>query len=118
MKAWKVGIKDDFYSEIVFAETRGKAKVEALTTDCCNGADFMDIEVRRVPEADQYYKDGKWHLDWMDDEDRLILVKEFGYSCEYIDLDWCRECAAKEYCDEYQDYLESEAQENEQMQQL
>ena len=114
MKAWIVGRKDDFYSEIIFAETRGKASSLALSTDCCEDADFCDIEVRRMPQADKYYKQGKWHLDWDIPQDRIVLVNECGFTCndEYFDLEECENCSAKEYCCKYQDFLESEVQED------
>ena len=51
MKAWLVREKDEFCAEVVFAETRGKARSLALSTDCCEDANFTDIEVRRMPEV-------------------------------------------------------------------
>ena len=53
------------------------------------------------------YKDGKWHLDWENPKDRLILVKECGFVCDYDYLEWedCELCSAKEYCDRYKDHL-------------
>ena len=57
MKAWLVQDKWDCYgAEIVFAETRGKARALALATDCCSETDFLDVDVRRQPNADKYYK--------------------------------------------------------------
>jgi hypothetical protein len=114
MKAWFVRAKDEVGAEIVFAETRGKAKAEALCTDCCSEARFVDIEVRREPIADKYYKEGKWHLDWDNPQDRLALVKDCGFACDpdYFDVEECeRHCSAKEYCYMYRDYRESEGSE-------
>lgn len=115
MKAWIVNVKDEFCSTVVFAETRGKAKSIALHTDCCEDADFCDIEIRRLPHIDKYYKEGKTELDWLDKKDRIILVKECGFRCEYIEEYWCEWCSAKEYCEPYQDYIEeqNEVTENE-----
>lgn len=59
MKAWIVRIKEEFCASVVFAETRGKAKSIALSTDTCCDADFCDIEVRRCPSIDKYYVNGK-----------------------------------------------------------
>ena len=108
MKAWRVNKKDDFYSTIVFAETRGKAKSMALATDCCEYADFCDIEVRREKELDKYYRDGKIEMDWENPLDRIALVKECGFYCDpdYFDFEDCSVCSAKEYCDYYKDRLE------------
>lgn len=113
MKAWLVRNKDADYcgAEVVFAETRGKARSVAMATDCCSESRFTDIEVYREPIADKYYQEGKWHLDWYNPNDRLALVKDCGFSCdpEYFDLEECeRYCSAKEYCDRYRDYMESE----------
>ena len=113
MKAWLVTSKKycEYGAEVVFAETRGKARSLALLTDCCSESDFTDIVVRREPIADKYYKEGKWHFDWDDPQDRLALVKDCGFSCdpEYFDVEECeRYCSAKEYCYRYRDYRESE----------
>lgn len=101
MKAWRVREKNEFCATVVFAETRGKAKSAALYTECCEGCDFCDIEVHREPELDKYYKDGKFEIDWMDDNDRIALVKEAGFYCDYVDIALCKNCSAKQYCDEY-----------------
>ena len=106
MKAWLVQDKNDFYgAEIVFAETRGKAKSLALATDSCSETNFLVIEVRRAPSADKYYRDGKWHLDWNNPKDRIALVKDCSFICDYEYLEWedCNTCSAKEYCDRYKD---------------
>lgn len=111
MKAWLVKEKDADSAEVVFAETRGKARSLAKATDACSEADFVDIEVRRMPQADKYYKEGKWHLDFDTPNDRIVLVKECGFRCEYIEPYFCEDCAAKEYCDYYQDFLEEQKNE-------
>ena len=116
MKAWLVKNKDADYcgAEVVFAETRGKARALAMSTDCCSEAKFVDIEVYREPIADKYYKEGKRYLDWDDPKDRLALVKDCGFSCDpdYFDCEECeKHCSAKEYCARYKDYRESEEEE-------
>ena len=45
MKGWLVRPKDSCGAEIIFAETRGKAKSLAMSTDCFSETDFVDIEV-------------------------------------------------------------------------
>lgn len=105
MKAWLVREKDEYCAEIVFAETRGKARALALSSDCCEYAKFTDIEAYRMPQADKYYKEGKWHLDWENPQDRIALVKDCGFVCdiEYWEFADCKECSAKEYCDRYKE---------------
>ena len=105
MKAWLVREKDEFSAEVVFAETRGKARSLAMSTDCCENTRFIDIEVHRQPQIDKYYKEGKWHLDWNNPQDRIILVTECGFVCDYdmFELDKCEVCSAKSYCETYSD---------------
>lgn len=105
MKAYLVREKDQFCATVVFAETAGKAKMLALSTDCCENARFIDIEVHRQPQVDKYYKEGKWHLDWENPQDRIVLVKECGFWCgeEAFEFDDCELCSAKQYCDKYSD---------------
>ncbi len=107
MKAWLVREKDEFPATVVFAETRGKARALAMHTEVCEDVRFCDIEVRRKPQMDKYYTDGKKEMDWFVSEDRIALVKDCGFECceDYIDREDCEECPAKEYCDNYQDYL-------------
>jgi hypothetical protein len=117
MKAWLVREKDEFCATVVFAETRGKAKSMALSTECCEDADFCRIEVRRLPQIDKCYKDGKREMDWFNPNDRIALVKECGFWCgiDYFDPEDCKTCPAAEYCDHYKDHiaeLESEVADN------
>ena len=107
MKARLIREKDEFCAEVVFAETRGKAKALASCCDCCENASFTDIEATRMKQADKYYKDGKWHLDWDNPKDRIALVKDCGFVCDYECLEWedCEECSAKKYCDIYAEHI-------------
>lgn len=113
MKAWLVREKDEFSATVVFAETRGQAKMEALRTDTCEGADFISIEVRRAKEADKYYKPGKRELDWFNTEDRIALVKDCGFSCipDAHCAEECAICPAKDFCDDFID-LDEEGKED------
>lgn len=103
MKAWLVRIKDEFSAVVVFAETPGKAKSIGLMYECCEGADFCDIEVRRAPYADKHYTEGREALDWDDPDDRIALVKDCNFICEEIEKERCDICSAKEFCDYYND---------------
>ena len=108
MKAWLVREKDEFCATVVFAGTRGKARAMARHTECCEDADFCNIEVHRQPQMDKYYTDGKIEMDWENSQDRIALVKDCGFSCgeDYFDIDDFEVCPAKEYCDRYSDYVE------------
>lgn len=107
MKAWLVKDKDECCATVVFAETRGKARAAAMLTDTCEDVDFCSIEVRRRPQLDKYYIEGKREMDWFNSKDRVALVKECGFSCldDYLEREDCEVCPAKQYCDKYQDYL-------------
>lgn len=101
MKAWLVKEKGELCATVVFAETRGKARALARRTDACADASFCDIEVRRLPDLDKYYKDGKLEMDWYTPQDRIALVKEGDFACAPWGGKECECCAAKEFCDTY-----------------
>lgn len=116
MKAYQVYDRTgySFYSVIVFAETNGKAKALALGTDefPASDWDFIQLGARREPKLDQYYR-GSWLMDWYNDNDRLVLIKEAGYRCDDdgFDPDDCLRCVGKNYCGRYEEYLEEDNEE-------
>lgn len=52
-------------------------------------------------------------MEWSNPQDRLALVKEFSFRCEYVDLVNCETCSAREYCDAYEEYTDAYAGEDE-----
>ena len=105
MKAWLVRPKNEFYAEVIFAETRNKAKAKAQWCDGFECTEYIDIEAYRMPQADCKYT-GQFGLDFNNPEDRLFLVKECGFTCgEYVDYSDCEDCSANEVCEQYKDYL-------------
>lgn len=95
-KAYYAREKDSDCATIVFAENCTQAKTIALTCDCCEDARYIDIRVRRMPEADKLYK-GFSEIDWYDAEIRVALVRDFGWQC--FEPSWeCDTCPAKPYC--------------------
>lgn len=103
MKAYKISDLKGYadYSTVVFAETRGKAKVIAIHTDSFEDYEFTEIGARRVPALDKYYR-GICEMDWHDPKDRVALVKEANFSCSYewdIEDLGCEKCPAKQWCD-------------------
>ena len=84
------------YSTVVFAETSGKAKAIAITTDAFNDYEFTEISARRIPKLDKYYR-GLDEMDWFDDADRIALVRDGKFHC--FEVSECKNCPAKEYCD-------------------
>ena len=99
MKAWIVRDKyGDSGSAIVFAETRGKAHAYAMFMDNYEDYEWTDIEVHRFKAWDSHYK-GHTEADW--NEDRLELVRDYGWHCLEPYYEECKDCEAKQYCSEY-----------------
>ena len=48
-------------------------------------------------------------MDWYDPKDRLFLVKELGFRCEYVVPGECKVCSARTICERYEDFLNEEA---------
>ena len=96
IKAYHACEKDSDFSTIVFAENINQAKVIAKGSECCEDARYIDIRVNRFPQADKLYK-GLPEIDWYDFETRVLLVRDFGWSC--LEPSWeCENCPAKTYC--------------------
>ncbi|MDE7406459.1 MAG: hypothetical protein K2M89_06275 [Clostridiales bacterium] len=113
MKAWLVRRKDEGTATVVFAETRGKAKQVAMWySDGFEDVGFCDIEATRLPEIDKYYKKGKIEMDWDNPQDRIVLVDKCGFRCEYVDLDLCDKCSAREYCGAYEEFIDARGEED------
>ena len=103
MKACKAWDEKSFdpCATIVFAENTREAKKIAMATDTCEEANFIDIRVKRLKEADYLCK-GSSEIDWYDEETRIALVRDFGWRC--YDTSWeCEKCVAKKYCSWFED---------------
>ena len=111
MKAWYVSDEYEEYATVVFAETRAKARVKAMATDCCEDMNYISIKPIRFKEADSQYR-GLDEMQWDDAFDRKFLV-EHGWSCVEPDYDVCEECFAADVCEKYQDYKREIESENE-----
>ena len=106
MKAWIVDDPIEAASAaVVFAETRGQAKVLAQSTDACEDMDFTDIRAVRAPELDQFYR-GKSEMDWFDPDDRVAMVKYGGFHCSPetdVYKEKCETCPANKWCSRYEE---------------
>lgn len=108
LKAWKVSPINAFYSYVVFTETRGKARAYAQGLDGFEECAFTDIEVHRLKKADCMCN-GRKEMDWQNENDRLFLVKEYGWYCgDDIDYDECKVCSANKYCEPYLDCIKEQ----------
>ena len=99
MKAWVVEdlSSSEGYMDVVYAETRGKAKALAAWTDSCGEARFVDISARRVPGLDDLHEEN-YIMDWDKPEDRRLMVKEVGMYCLEPYEEDCASCPAKDDC--------------------
>ena len=99
MKAYKAWDEYSYegYSTVVFAENATKAKAIALYSEACEGARYVDIRVRRLPEMDKHYR-GSNEADWCCPEDRRALVA-LGWYCLEPESWECRSCPAKDICE-------------------
>lgn len=108
LKAWQVEEEYEGYATIVFAETRNKAKYLATQYDeTLYEYDYTEVRAIRIPQLDRYAGDKPYVMDFKVDKDRLIMVRDAGFRCLEPEYDDCEKCVAKDYCDEYQDYLEN-----------
>ncbi len=96
---------------VVFAENATQAKKVALTTDVCENAEWTDIRVKRAKALDASYdRFPRSEMYWYDMQDRADMVKYAGFHCLDTDHSECEKCSAKDFCDEYQSYLEEIAE--------
>ena len=106
MKAWIVDDPiDASTAAVVFAETRGQAKVLAQSTDACEDMEFKDIRAVRAPKLDQFYR-GRKEMDWNDLDDRVAMVKYGGFRCNSetdVYKEKCEVCPAHEWCSRYEE---------------
>ena len=98
IKAYRVD-NDDGCSKVIFAESRGKAKVIAMYSDFIE--DFLEIKPYRVPKFDKCYR-GQPEMDWEDKYDRIALVED-GWFCHSDIKCQPNTCPAKQLCIRYKE---------------
>lgn len=98
--------RDEDTAYIVFAESRSKAITIAMYG--ADGAfdDYRYIELRaiRIPALDKYYR-GYPVMNWMDDADRIAMVRYCGFYCSHevnVSFDKCLACPAHEWCERFE----------------
>lgn len=102
MKAWTVSDKDGEYGTvIVYAETQGKARQAVLYSDPFDFCEWTDLRVLRFKAYDQYYTGEAVPDFWHDDEHRIRLVKDYGWSCFEAFESYCKDCPARKYCEHF-----------------
>ena len=110
-KAWECYDEDNYYVEVVFADTRGKAKSYLKDMDAFDNMDFCDLRPHRVKSLDYLnYPDG-YVMDFWKDGDRIAMARHLGIRCEDAYREDCEVCCAKEWCSKYEEYQEEEKEE-------
>ena len=102
-KAW--GFYEDIEGimEIVFADTRGKARMYLKELDTFDNYRYIDINPRRKKALDYLDHENGYVMDWNKEEERIAMVKDIGFYCSFPDKKECNECCAKEWCDVYKE---------------
>ena len=99
MKAYMVYTDYSEGSGIIFAENRNQARMLAQCTDACEDAPYIDVRAKRLPKLDGMENCEPKDNYWLNEDIRLILVKEYDCGCaepgQYED---CDKCCAKQYC--------------------
>ena len=107
-KAWSFYEEEESIIEVVFADTRGKARMYLKELDTFDNYKYIEISPRREKSLDYLdYEDG-YVMDWNKEEDRIALVKNIGFYCLDPDKDECKECCAREWCSKYEEFEEEE----------
>ena len=107
-KAWSFYEKEERVIEVVFADTRGKARMYLKELDTSDNYRYIDISPRREKALDRLNHEDGYVMDWRKYEDRIALIKNIGLYCLYPDKYECKECCAKEWCSKYEEYEEEE----------
>lgn len=76
LKAYIVEDKWFEYSIVVFAETSGKARSEAIYNDCFDSSEYIDLRAKRMKEWDKYSETKKIPI-------AELLACGWWFSCDF-----------------------------------
>ncbi len=107
-KAWECYEEESGVVEVVFADTRGKAKSYFKDIETFDYYNFCELRPCRVKELDYLNHPDGYVMDWNKDEDRLPMIRDAGYSCIEVNREDCEICCAKELCSKYEDLRNEE----------
>ena len=107
-KAWSFYEEEECIIEVVFADTRTKARMYLKELDTFDNYRYIDISPRREKELDYLDHEDGYVMNWNKEEDRIALVKNIGFYCLYPDKEECNECCAKKWCSKYEELKEEE----------
>ena len=106
MKAFQVCSDYSEGSEVIFAESRNKARAIACYHDGFEYDEYKDIRAYRLPLLDGMENSEPKDNYWLNEEIRIILVRDYGWYCyEPNEYEPCESCCAKEFCEYYKDVI-------------
>ena len=107
-KAWSFYESIEGITEVVFADTRGKARMYLSELDTFDNYRYIEINPRREKALDYLNHENGYVMDLNKEEDRIAMVKDIGFYCSFPDKEECKECCAREWCSEYECLKEEE----------
>ena len=110
-KAWVCSDLEWGITEVVFADTRGKAKSYFKSMETFEDFEFCDLSPYRMQNLDYLNKPDGYVMNFLKDEDRLPMVRDAGFYCTEVDRQLYEECCAKEWCSAYEEEEEESAEE-------
>ena len=110
-KAWSFYEEEEGFIEVVFADTRGKARMYLKELDTFDNYRYIEISPRREKALDYLNHEDGYVMDWNKEEDRIAMVKNIGFYCSFPDKEECKECCAREWCSKYEEFEEEEEEE-------
>ena len=90
-------------TEIVFADTKRRAKSYLKFTDSFEDYRHIDIYPERAKVLDYLDHNDGYIMNWHKDEDRIALVKHIYSGCLPPIEEDCELCCAKEWCGKYKE---------------
>ena len=102
-KAWGCCEEESGVVEVVFADTRGKAKSYFMALETFDAYRYCELRPYRQKKLDHLHRPNGYVMDWCKDEDRLPMVRDAGFSCIDVDREDCKECCARKWCEVYKE---------------
>lgn len=107
-KAWSFYEEEESIIEVVFADTRGKARMYLKELDTFDNYRYIEISPRREKALDYLNHPDGYVMSFLREEDKIALVKNIGVHCFDPDKNECKECCAMEWCSKYEEFEEED----------
>ena len=107
-KAWCCCEEELGVVEVVFADTRGKAKSYFKNLETFDYYTYCELRPHRLKKLDYLNHPDGYVMDFYKDEDMIPMVRDAGFSCIDVDGNDCKECCANEWCSKYEELKEEE----------